>query len=279
MSVSAALEQKLAQLKLTRMREVYAQWVAHAEQGQLGYGEFLDALLSEEIVSRHEHRLRRQLKAAGFPYAATLEQFDFSLHPELKRTVMVRFFDSSFIEQAQCLILVGASGLGKTHLAIALGTKMVQLGYTVRFVTAQRFANDVLAAPDRAAMTQLLAPLVRCDLLILDEFGYLSVEPQVGPALYELMAARYERRATVITSNKSLSSWGEIVGGDTALMMAILDRLLHHGEVFYLRGPSYRMRGKEAVLTGRSLLGEETPREPAPQPARTLLEEANQRVG
>lgn len=279
MSLTAGLEQKLSQLKLSRMREVYPQWVTQAEQGQLSYGEFLDALLSEEIVGRRENQVRRQLKAAGFPYAATLEQFDFSLHPELKRTVMVRFFDSSFIAQAQCLILVGASGLGKTHLAIALGTKMVQLGYTVRFVTAQRFANDVLAAPDRAAMTQVLAPLVRCDLLILDEFGYRSVEPQVGPALYELMAARYERRATVITSNKSLSSWGEVVGGDTALMMAILDRLLHHGEVFYLRGPSYRMRGKEAVLTGKSIVGEEMPGAPSPRLARSLPEESSGRVG
>jgi DNA replication protein DnaC len=254
--MSAALEQKLTHLKLARMREVYPQWVAQAEQGQLGYGEFLDALLSEEIVSRQEQRIRRQLKAAGFPYEATLEQFDFTLHPELKRSVMVRFFDSTFIEQARSLILVGASGLGKTHLAIALGAKMIQLGYTVRFLTAQRFANEVLAAPNRVAIDQLLQPLVRCDLLILDEFGYLSVEPQVGPALYELVAARYERRATVMTSNKSLSTWGELVGGDTALMMAILDRLLHHGEVFYLRGPSYRMRGKEAVLTGSPLLGE-----------------------
>lgn len=279
MSLTATLEHKLTHLKLSRIREVYPQWVAQAEQGQLGYAEFLDALLSEELVSRQENQLRRQLKLAGFPYAATLEQFDFSLHPELKRTVLVRFFDRSFIEQAQALILVGASGLGKTHLAIALGTQMVQLGYTVRFLTAQRFANEVLAAQNRAAIDQVLRPLVRCDLLILDEFGYLSVEPQVGPALYELIAARYERRATVITSNKSLSSWGEVVGGDTALMMAILDRLLHHGEVFYLRGASYRMRGKEAVLTGRSVGGEDAPRPASTLPARSLPKEGHQHVG
>src|SRR5262249_45844751 len=90
----------------------------------------------------------------------------------------------------------------------------------------------------------------RCDVRTRDEFGYLSVEPQVGPALYELVSGRYSHRATVITSNKSLATWGELVGGDTALMMAILDRLLHHGEVFYLRGASYRMRGKEPLLLG-----------------------------
>lgn len=251
MSLILSLEQKLTQLKLSRTREIYPHWVKEAEAHQLGYAEFLDGLLSEEVISRQENQIRRQLRAAGFPFAATLEQFDFSLHPELKRAVMVRFFDRTFIEQAQSLILVGASGLGKTHLAIALGTKMVQLGYRVRFLTAQHLANQIVAAPDRPAIDNLLRPLVRCDLLILDELGYLTVDPQVGPVLYELVAARYEKRATVITSNKSLSQWGEVVGGDTALMMAILDRLLHHGEVFYLRGSSHRMRGKEAMLLGR----------------------------
>ncbi len=123
---------------------------------------------------------------------------------------------------------------------------MVQLGYHVRFLTAQQFANAILAADGRAGVERVLQPLLRCDLLILDEFGYLPIAPQVGPAIYELVAGRYERRATVLTSNKSLASWGEVVG-DTALTMAITDRLLHHGEVFYLRGSSYRMRGKEVI--------------------------------
>ncbi|GAC1430825.1 MAG: IS21-like element helper ATPase IstB [Acidobacteriaceae bacterium] len=248
MNTTTNIDHKLTQLKLSRIREVYAEWITQAEQHQLGYAEFLDELLSEEVVGRQENQIRRKLKAAGFPYAATLEGFDFSLRPELKRAVMVRFFDSAFIEKAGALLLIGPSGTGKTHLAVALGTKMVQLGYGVRFLTAQHFANAVLAATSRVEVERVLRPLVRCDLLILDEFGYLSVDPQIGPALYELLSARYMHGATVITSNKSLGTWGEIVGGDTALMMAIMDRLLHHGEVFYLRGSSYRMRGKEPIV-------------------------------
>ena len=248
MSSTSNLEHKLTRLKLSRIREVYPSWIAQAEQHELGYAEFLDELLSEELVGRQENQIRRKLKAAGFPFAATLEGFDFSLRPELKRAVMVRFFDSAFIEKAGALILIGPSGTGKTHLAVALGTRMVQLGYNVRFVTAQHFANAILAATNRTEMERVLRPLIRCDLLILDEFGYLSVAPQIGPALYELVSARYLHRATVITSNKSLASWGEVVGGDTALMMAIIDRLLHHGDVFYLRGASYRLRGKEPVV-------------------------------
>lgn len=244
--MSESLDHKLTMLKLARVREVYASWIEQATQTEMGYGEFLEQLVTEEVLARQENQLRRKMHTAGFPYAATIDQFDFTLRPELKRTVMLRFFDSSFIANAACLLMIGPSGLGKTHLAVALGTKMVQLGYTVRFVMAQHLANAVLSAATRNEITRLIEPLVKCDLLILDEFGYLSMEPQVGPVLYEVISGRYEKGATVITSNKSLASWGELVG-DSALMMAIIDRLLHHGEVFYLRGSSYRMRGKEPV--------------------------------
>src|SRR6266704_1363560 len=184
--MSEALDQKLSALKLARIRQVYPSWIEQAERLELGYGEVLEQLATEELLSRQENHLRRHMKAAGFPYAATIEQFDFSLRPELKRAILMRFFDSSFLTTAG------------SHL------------------------------------------------LILDEFGYLTLDPKVGPVLYEIIAGRYEKGAIVITSNKSLSTWGDLVG-DSALMMAIIDRLLHHGEVFYLRGSSYRMRGKEPV--------------------------------
>jgi DNA replication protein DnaC len=245
--MSSSLEQKLTALKLGRIKLVLDSWLEHAATQQLDYGEFLEQLLTEELLARQENQLRRRMQAAGFPYAATLEQFDFSIRPELKRAVILRYFDSSFVEKAGSLVLVGPSGLGKTHLAIALGTRMVQLGYSARFVTAQQVANAVLAAQTRLERERVVQPLIKCQLLIVDEFGYLPLEPAVGPILYEVIAGRYEHGATVVTSNKSLGGWGEVVGGDSALMMALLDRLLHHGEVFYLRGSSYRMRGKEGL--------------------------------
>jgi DNA replication protein DnaC len=249
--MNETLDQKLLALKLGRMRQVYPSWVEQATHSELGYTEFLDQLVTEELLARQENHLRRKMKAAGFPYAATIEQFDFSLRPELKRAVLMRFFDSSFITTAGSLLLIGPSGLGKTHLSVALGTKMVQLGYSVRFILAQQLANAVMASATRTERDRLISSLISCDLLILDEFGYLTLDPHVGPVLYEIIAGRYEKGATVITSNKSLAMWGDLVG-DTALMMAIIDRLLHHGEVFYLRGSSYRMRGKESVALAPS---------------------------
>ena len=201
MSILTSVEQKLTQLKLGRLREVVAHAIAQAEQHQLGYGELLDELLAEELLGRHEHQIQRKLKQAGFPDAATLEQFDWQARPERKRAVMMRYFDSAFVEKAGALILIGPSGLGKTHLAIAIGTRMAQLGYSVRFLTAQQVANQVLTAPNRAAVAAMLHPLMRCQMLILDEFGYLPSDPQFGSVLYEVVSARYGKGATVITSN------------------------------------------------------------------------------
>ncbi|MBE3561125.1 MAG: ATP-binding protein [Ktedonobacteraceae bacterium] len=120
------------------------------------------------------------------------------------------------------------------------------MGYTVRFVVAQQLANAVLEAAFRTQVAWLIEPLIKCDVLILDECGYLVMAPQVGPVLYELIAGSYQKGATILTSNKSLANWGDLVG-NTALIMTMIDPLLHQGEVFYLRGTSYRLRGKEPV--------------------------------
>ena len=258
MSNPAAIETKLTQLKLGRIRVVYPEWIERAAQTEMtptGYpAEFLDELLSEELLARQENQMRKRQREAKFPFAASIEQFDWNLRPELKRAVMLRYFDSSFVEKANNLLLIGASGLGKTLLAVALGTKMIQLGYCVRFVTAQELANAVLKASSRQEVERLITPLLKCDLLILDELEYLPLDAPFGPILYELISGRYQKGATIITSNKSLAVWGEIIGGggsDTALMMAIIDRLLHQGEAYYFKGPSLRLRGKD----GSQLVG------------------------
>ena len=248
MSNPTATEIKLTQLKLGRIRVVYTEWIERAAQTEMSYAEFLDELLNEELLARQETQMRKRLRDAKFPFNASLEQFDWNLRPELKRAVMLRYFDSSFVEKAANLLFIGASGLGKTLLAVALGTKMIQLGYCVRFVTAQELANAVLKAVNRQEVERIITPLIKCHLLILDELGYLPLEAQFGPILYELISGRYQKGATIITSNKSLSAWGEIIGGsgsDNALMMAIIDRLLHQGEAYYFKGPSLRLRGKD----------------------------------
>lgn len=237
------MHQMLTQLKLARVREIHQEWLDRAAESQMPYPDFLRGLLQEELLAREENQVRRRLKDAAFPFEKTLDDFDFRLRPELNRQVFLRYVEERFITQGRALCLIGATGLGKTHLSVAIGLALLKRGYTVRFTTVQALLIRVLRAPGLEGRAKILKPYHASDLLILDELGYLPADPDLGPILYEVIATRYEKKATVITSNKSLTEWGRVLH-DSALAAALVDRLLHHGEVFYLKGDSFRLRGK-----------------------------------
>ena len=241
--MTADAQALLRQLHLDHAADVLTAWLERAAQEEVGYSDFLRGVLEEEVVARASVETERRLRQANFPFAATIEQFDFRFRSELKRQVILRYLDPSFVEQAGTLTLIGAPGLGKTMLAICITTKLIQLGYTARFITAQSLAAQLGRAPTARGRQRVLRPLLACDVLILDELGYLPTESSFGPALYEIIAGRYEKRPTIITSNKSLTEWSSI-SQDVSLATAIIDRLLHHGQVFYLKGPSWRLKGR-----------------------------------
>ena len=200
----------LTKLRLPGIRSSYKDWLDRAAREEMSYADFLEGLLHEELEKREESQLKRRTKQAALPFMRTIEQFDFTFRPELKRQVIGRYLDKDFIASATTLVLIGAPGLGKTHLAVAISAKMLQLGATVRFVTAQSLATGVLRCRDVDARQRLLKPLFNADLFVLDELGYIHTDPRLGPVLYELIATRYEKKPTIITTNKALSEWGGI---------------------------------------------------------------------
>lgn len=239
------IEELLRRLHLPRMRTIFADSIERCSRDEISLGDFLGGLLEEEVSAREERRLARLIRQADFPFEKTLEQFDFRRQPELRRQVFQTYLDASFVREGRALVLIGPPGLGKTHLSIAIGIHMIQRnGFDVRCVRVQELVNRVMSAEGGARERErILRPYLRCHLLILDELGYLVPEPGTGPILYELIAQRYEKRGTIITSNKSLTEWGKVFQ-DTALASALVDRLMHHGEVYYLKGQSYRLKDK-----------------------------------
>ena len=234
-------------LKLTHLEAQLDTVCEQAAKREDDYKTFLTSALDAEWKGRFQRTVESRLRQARFPWLKTLDQFDFDFQPSLDRRQVRELAGTSFISRADNVVILGPPGVGKTHLAVALGVKAVEAGFTVRFLTLETLMTRLVRAEREnrleKVLQQLLQQLTYPKLLILDEIGYLPLTRQEASLFFRLVVRRYERASTIVTSNKGFVDWGEIFN-DQVLATAILDRLLHHSTTLNVKGKSYRLKEK-----------------------------------
>jgi DNA replication protein DnaC len=205
------------------------------------YDAYLLQLTELEVASRSANAIATRIRAAGFPALKDFDTFDFTATPNLAKHKVLELTRGEWIEQHFNCCLIGGSGTGKTHIAIALGQALCRLGKRVKFVTAAKLVTLLEAAQQQQRLDRFLASLERFDLLVVDELGYLSFSRVGAELLFQVFADRYERRSLLITSNLPFGEWGQVFQGER-MTAALLDRLTHQCHIFEMNGESYRFR-------------------------------------
>jgi DNA replication protein DnaC len=236
------LEAELRMLGLTFMADHYSQLAAKAARDNNGHQEYLAHLTKGELDLRHDRVTARRIRNARFPVIKTLDQFSWSWPKKINRMAVQNLYRLQFMEDKANVIFLGAVGLGKTHLAAALGYTACLAGKSVLFTTAVDAINTLAAAQAASRLKVELKKYLAPSLLILDELGYLPIDKHGADLLFQVISQRYERGSIVITSNRAYKKWPEIFNNDSTLTSALLDRLLHHAETMVIEGPSYRMK-------------------------------------
>jgi DNA replication protein DnaC len=236
------LHNGLTRLKLRHTRESLDEYFRIAAARNPNHLDFLRMVIAEEVAARDETQYVKRLRAARFPSRKTFDEFDFSFQPTLPKQEILELKSLRFMDRHENVILLGPPGLGKTHLAIALGYEAVLRGKSVLFTSAQELVDNLYAALADGTVKQRLKSLSKFDLIVCDELGYLPMDDVAGNHLFQVVSQAYERQSLIITSNRPFQEWGEFFP-NTSLASATLDRLLHHNHIFTFRGESYRMKG------------------------------------
>ncbi|WP_438391858.1 IS21-like element helper ATPase IstB [Caballeronia sp. DA-9] len=233
------------QLNLLHLPTQIAHLGQMAAKRELGYLDFLEHALKDEAMARTERMRRMLTRLAGFPAIKTLDDFDFEFALGVPKPLVLELSSLAFVERAENVVLLGPSGVGKTHLALALGYRATQAGFRVRFITAADLLMQLTTALRRNQLEETIKRITKpYRLLIIDEMGYLPMDREQANLLFQVIAKRYETGSLVLTSNLPFGQWDQTFADDATLTAALLDRLLHHAHVVPISGESYRLKEK-----------------------------------
>lgn len=251
------LAHHLKALKLPTFLREYDKLARQCAADGVDHPRYLLRLAELELIERERRTVERRIKEARFPAVKSLDSFDFTAIPSLNKTLVLELARSEYVARRENIVAVGNSGTGKSHVALGLGLAACQKGLSVGFVTAAALVHELLEARDEKRLLRLQRQLAGYKLLIIDELGYVPLSPTGAELLFEVFSQRYERGATIVTSNLPFDEWTSVFGSER-LTGALLDRLTHHVHILEMNGDSYRLKqSKKRQSRGPS----------APQPA------------
>ncbi|PDQ34301.1 MAG: AAA family ATPase [Candidatus Lumbricidophila eiseniae] len=235
-------------LKTPTIGRVWEDLGGRAREENWSHEEYLAAVLERQLADRESAGTTMRIRTAHFPSIKTLEDFNLDHLPSLRKDLLAHLATSTFVAKAENVILLGPPGIGKTHLAIGLGVKATQAGYSVLFDTANNWIARLAAAHHQGQLETELKKIRRYKLIIIDEIGYIPFDQDAANLFFQLVASRYKQGSIMVTSNLPFGRWGETFGDDV-VAAAMIDRLVHHSEVLTLSGDSYRTHGRRDLIT------------------------------
>ena len=230
-------------LKLDKIKDYYPTYIENASKNEISLTDMLYELTNKEIEYRDERASQIQVTVSAFPYKKELSDFDFDYQPSINKQEIMELNTLGFLDRHENILFVGPSGVGKTHLATSIGITAAKKRYSVYFISCHDLITQLNKAHYENKLEARIKHFCRYELLIIDEIGYLPVDKQGANLFFQLIAKRYERHSTIITTNQTFNKWGDVFS-DNVLANAILDRLLHHSSIINIKGNSYRIKDK-----------------------------------